>query len=384
MQIKKPTIIIYVSNVIAFLIFNLIKYFLPKVGNQKRTSILLINTGQIGDLMITSILLENDEIFYSARHVCLIIKKQYVDLFKDYNGKVKIIPYNYVSFKWNVVYKYNFLKHLHSYTFAKCYNLTAARGILNDEMALLSGAKETYCLNSNWRYLKKLYGRKMDSMYTAIIGSSQLNEYDKHIEVMKILSKKSNFEIQVGVSKLFDNHSTKVEVNESILKNKFNKFVVIAPCTSESNREWGIRNFQSLVEKIDEVGYLAILLGSKSHDKVLKSVQGGTTNSLVLSGTLQLQQIAYLIQKSSLFVGQDSGLTHIAIRLNIPVIAIIGGGMYGRFFPYKFNNNTKFLYSKMDCFGCEWNCIYKDKLCFTEVTVDDVWNQCRALLNIKT
>ena len=56
-------------------------------------------------------------------------------------------------------------------------------------MAILSGAEETVALNSDWKYLKKMFGKRMDSLYKEIIGKDNINEYEKHFAVLNYLIK---------------------------------------------------------------------------------------------------------------------------------------------------------------------------------------------------
>ena len=87
-----------------------------------------------------------------------------------------------------------------------------------------------------------------------------------------------------------------------------------------------------------------------------------------------------IINNSTLFIGNDSGLTHIAHNLKVSTIALIGGGDFGRFFPYKNNEDTYYFYHKLECFNCHWNCIYSEKLCLTEIGFNDVLNKIYQVL----
>ena len=49
---------------------------------------------------------------------------------------------------------------------------------------------------------------------------------------------------------------------------------------------------------------------------------------------------------------------HIAISLGIPTVTILGGGHFERFMPYGDYEKNEFVYKKMDCFKCNWKCIF--------------------------
>jgi len=54
---NKPTWLTYFNNTIAFLLLSIFRIFLKPKKNGK--NLLLINTGQIGDLIISSVIFQN-------------------------------------------------------------------------------------------------------------------------------------------------------------------------------------------------------------------------------------------------------------------------------------------------------------------------------------
>ncbi|HED38312.1 MAG TPA: hypothetical protein ENI76_08735, partial [Ignavibacteria bacterium] len=72
----KPTWLTYINNTIAFSILLLLKLLLrPSV---KGSNILFINTGQIGDLIISSVVFRNAELIKKIYgKIYLLVKKEY-------------------------------------------------------------------------------------------------------------------------------------------------------------------------------------------------------------------------------------------------------------------------------------------------------------------
>lgn len=374
---KKTTFQIYINNTIAFIIYNFLKLFIKKKKNIKSDSLLFINTGQIGDLMVSSMILDNDNLFEHLK-VYFLIKDNYLELFEDYKGDVNVIGYNYSKYKWSLPYKIKFIKYLHSLNLGKCYNVTSARGILNDEMSLLSGANEVYCLNSNWRYLKKAFGKRMDKEYDGVLCKDKTNEYEKHIELL-------NFILQIKDINIKNRKVFNVSRNPTLLGNeklKESEYFTIAPIPSDMKRSWGINNYKDLCKELSK-SHKVVLLGSKNDKECLDGISDLNQKIINTAGLLKIYEVPAVISKSKLFIGNDSGLTHIALKLDVPMIAIIGGGNYGKFFPFDEKNlNVIYLYNKMDCFGCEWRCIYKERFCLTNVALEDVISSSNKLLNI--
>ena len=67
-----------------------------------------------------------------------------------------------------------------------------------------------------------------------------------------------------------------------------------------------------------------------------------------------MNELIYLIKHSSTTISVETAVLHIAISNNVPTIAIVGGGHWGRFFPWGNKENVHWLNKKMDCFQCNW------------------------------
>lgn len=367
----------YIRNSFAFLYFKVLRLFFIR-KNSDGKSILLINTGNLGDIIVSSLILEYDEQIEGYENIYLLIKKEFSDLLKNYNGNVKIIKWNYRRYKWDLFYRIKFLKYLHSLNLKATLNLTTARGVTCDEIALLSGAHEIICLNSNWKYLRKLFGRKMDSLYDKILHKDVLNEYEKHKKVLEFLTDSNRFQVITNSSKVFNDNAVPAEINLQI---QGQKFVTVSPFTSDPERSYGVNNFRIICNKLSERFYV-ILLGSQNEKKLANEIAEGNEKILNFAGQIPLSKIPGVISASQLYIGNDSGLTHIALKLNVPLIAVIGGGNYGKYFPYEESEKRKFIFNQMDCFGCEWDCIYPERFCITEVKVGTVLEQASEILHL--
>lgn len=366
----------YLKNYYELLIIFLLGRILPEYIPHDN-SILFINTGFIGDLLVSSILCENDFIFSKYEKIIFLIKKEYIDLFLDYKGKIKFYGIDYKRYKYSLIYKYWILKYLSNQRFYKVFNLTAARGILCEEITLLSGAKEKYCLNSNRKYLGQFIGTLIDKKYTQVIANNIFNEYEKHLELLRSLSEETKPDLLFYNKNTFD-YKNKLESPDF---DDSTKYVVIAPFSSERNRDWPKDKFKKLIQKLSKK-IKVVLIGSKSQRCDLINLRAEINNVLVYAGNLQLNEIPSLLSRSELFIGIDSGMTHLALKLGTPLIGIIGGGMFNKFFPINVSLNTVFVYKELDCFNCTWKCIKSEKYCLTDVEVSEIIELANRMLKI--
>ena len=366
------TIFDHIKNYSELVIFFFLKLILP-TSNPNIKSILFINTGEIGDLLVSSLLLENQDIFDNYKKVQFLIKDKYLELLKNYNGKVKIIGYNKKKYKSSLIYKCKLLSKLRNENFGKCVHLTAARGILNEEITHLVGAKEVIALNSFWKYLGNIIGKYFDKQYTRIIGDDVLNEYEKHIKLINFL-RGTEKEIIFNMGRTFEEYG----INYSKFQ-EYNDFIAISPFTSSMNRDWRKKYFMEICYKLSDK-HKVILLGSANQRRELAALCDEVSNVEILAGGLKLNEMPLFLKNAKLYIGLDSGLTHIALKIGIPIIAIIGGGEFGRFFPYKESHKARYLYSQMDCFLCHWECSKSEMFCMTDITPQLLINEVEKVL----
>ena len=380
----KPTWQIYINNSIAFILFSILNLLFRR-NTKKSNKILFINTGQIGDLIVSSVIFTNEKLLTKKYKVSLLIRERYLELYDDYKGDITIIPWNYSKYKYNLFYRRSFLRFLHKQGFDLCVNVTAARGITNDEIALLSGAGNVMCLNNNWKYLTKLFGKRMDSYYDKILSFDTINEPERNKRLLEYILGE-----QVSpFTSIFLSASTKTNAFRKITENKSQtsdrlNIIAIAPFSDELIKNWPIEHYKELVSQIvNEENVIIIALGTILQREKIQSIVAINDRKIInMAGRLSLLESSAVIANADLFIGNDSGLTHIAKALQKNTIGIIGGGGFGFFFPYNSSNREYLFYHQLDCFGCEWRCHLDKSYCLANVSVDAVYKAVQNCLTI--
>jgi ADP-heptose:LPS heptosyltransferase len=88
-----------------------------------------------------------------------------------------------------------------------------------------------------------------------------------------------------------------------------------------------------------------------------------------LRGQTTLEELAHEIAQADLYLGVDTGPAHMALALGKPTVVVLGGGDYGRFFPY---GKARVVTRQMDCFQCHWECRYDRALCLHDIPPGDI------------
>jgi len=88
-----------------------------------------------------------------------------------------------------------------------------------------------------------------------------------------------------------------------------------------------------------------------------------------LRGQTTLEELAHEIAQADLYLGVDTGPAHLALALGKPTVVVLGGGDYGRFFPY---GKARVVTHPMDCFQCHWDCRYDRALCLHDIPPPEI------------
>jgi heptosyltransferase-3 len=103
--------------------------------------------------------------------------------------------------------------------------------------------------------------------------------------------------------------------------------VLVHPGASTANKCWPAEGFAAVCDELQESGaaQLLMLCGPREQDRV-GAVRGRMrTEIAVIQGALQIRELAALLQQVDVFLGNDSGPTHLAAAVGTRVVALFGG-----------------------------------------------------------
>lgn len=155
------------------------------------------------------------------------------------------------------------------------------------------------------------------------------------------------------------------------------RFVAIFPGASIPERRWGAERFRLLAEKLLAAGYPVVVVGGREdREQGDEIVSGGT--GLNLAGQTSLAETAAVLKRSSLLVGGDSGVLHIAVGLGVSTVSLFGPGRMLKWSPRGGCHgviNRELPCSPCTTFGNTPPCPIEAR-CMREITVDEVFHLC--------
>lgn len=159
-------------------------------------------------------------------------------------------------------------------------------------------------------------------------------------------------------------------------------YCVLFPGASVSFKRWPTRKWVRLGRSLRRLGLGLVLAGgpgdTAQNDEIASGL--GPWGVYDLTGLTSLRELAVITADAEVLVSVDTVAVHLAAALTVPNVSIMGGGHWGRFYPYGNTRTNRVAAVTMDCFGCDWDCTKNYPDCVERIPVGVVWQQiCRLL-----
>lgn len=102
------------------------------------------------------------------------------------------------------------------------------------------------------------------------------------------------------------------------------KLVCMQAGAKWKRKQWPSEYFAEVAQTLAREGCVVALLGSMSEVTLNDRIKNGNSAILNLAGRLSLAQVAALLERAEVIIGNDSGLAHLAVAVGTPAITIYG------------------------------------------------------------
>jgi heptosyltransferase II len=125
---------------------------------------------------------------------------------------------------------------------------------------------------------------------------------------------------------------------DSAARQPAKRLLGIQPGTSPTMRwkQWPLERYRQLLERllVEQPEAQMILFGAPNEAEMIRELAAGLgANISIAAGKTTVKQVAALIEKCDLLVCNDSGLMHVAVAVDTPVVAIYGPTDFHRTAP---------------------------------------------------
>jgi predicted lipopolysaccharide heptosyltransferase III len=160
--------------------------------------------------------------------------------------------------------------------------------------------------------------------------------------------------------------------------------VAIHPGARKKTRQWDPQRFGMIARRLTkEHGARIILIGGPGEDELVDEVEREMGSKACIKSTeLSLLQMAALLRRCSLFIGNDTAPGHIAGAVGCATLTLFGPN-----FPHLWRPLSpmgEVLFKNLPCCGCrheEELCIRPGNSCMELITVEEVWEKVSTMLS---
>jgi len=147
-------------------------------------------------------------------------------------------------------------------------------------------------------------------------------------------------------------------------------FALIHPVAAFATKQWSAENFAEIAEVLVQKGLQAVAVGTKKEREVFDKLRQFSQVPIQCYDNLSLPQITNLASRAKIFVGNDSGIAHIAAAVQTPSVVIFGSSNRAHWSPWT-DAPHSIVFEKFDCQPCPGY-------------VCDEFGEPRCILNVKT
>jgi predicted lipopolysaccharide heptosyltransferase III len=161
-------------------------------------------------------------------------------------------------------------------------------------------------------------------------------------------------------------------------------YCVIQPTSKLHTKEWTPGGFAEIAEYLEKrLGYRVILTGGPGEKQKLEQVAAKCRTRPVTLDPLSISELIWVIKQAKLFVGNDSGPTHLAAALNVPTVVLFGSSDSQVWYPWKVTHQL--VQNPFTCNPCPgYRClVYAEPQCILSITAQQVKQAIERLLSAR-
>ncbi len=128
-------------------------------------------------------------------------------------------------------------------------------------------------------------------------------------------------------------------------------FVALHPAAAFATKQWQAKNFARVVDELKRLELPVVVITTESEANIVSEIRANTSNEVQSLTNLSLPEITALLSRARLFVGNDSGIAHMAAAVNAPSVVIFGSSNRAHWSPWT-RSAAEIVFEEMDCQPC--------------------------------
>lgn len=361
-----------------------------KQESHTKKRVLILRKDTLGDYILFYPSLIAYRKAYADAEITLVVTKLFRGLSPLLSNFEHIIWFDAKRFSTSFLYRRRFLLDLKKKGYDIAIQPTFSREPMGDLMMKFTEAFEIIGVDGDTTASTEEEKARNNTIYTKLVQvpesiSEEINK-NKYI-AEAITANMIDLTFPTIPTSIFSSAGAEAILRTYDLPSK--AYVIFFPGSGTTFKIWPSEKFAEVADYFAEKGITPVVCGGKGEQNLVQSIIEKTRHKdtmVNLCGKTDLPTMIHLLKQSQLYCGSDTGIAHLAAAIEVPVICIIGGGHFGRFFPYGNLAKNRIVFDKtMQCKNDNWACSKNIKEgesapCIKNILVEDVEKEIDILI----
>jgi ADP-heptose:LPS heptosyltransferase len=151
------------------------------------------------------------------------------------------------------------------------------------------------------------------------------------------------------------------------------RLALLHPSTAFATKQWAPENYARIAEYFAAMRITRVAVATPAEAETLAKMVESSRVSIFPFDDLTLPQITALAARAEVFIGNDSGIAHIAAAVGTPTVVVFGSSNRDHWRPWTDAPN-EVVFEKFDCQPCPgYRCeVYGEPRCIQSVSTESV------------
>jgi ADP-heptose:LPS heptosyltransferase len=357
---------------------------MPRVARPPHSGrrILIARMDSIGDMILFSACLSAYRDLFRDDHIVLVVRREVYDVVAGCPLVDEAWSLDSDLFRKSFAERWRWCRRIRNGSFDVSINPVFSNHFPEfDCLTWWTGAKQRMAHRCDDRYGRR---RRSWPYYTELAASTPgpKFEIDRNFDLLRHLGYCGPVR---STTHVWTDQRERAESLYGRTNGEERPYAVVVPGARSEEKIWGAENYAMVIQAVcREVPLRWLVCGTEGEEQICKSllddlIAAGITAEN-LAGRTSLAGLKSIIEGATLCLGNDSAPAHIAAAVGTPGVCVLGGGHFGRFYPYPGNPLTVAIFNRLPCYHCDWHCVLHERECLTRISLDSVVNAVLSVL----
>lgn len=132
-------------------------------------------------------------------------------------------------------------------------------------------------------------------------------------------------------------------------------FAIIHPAAAFQTKQWAAGNFGRVADALIEQGLAVVVITTPNEQAIIEELKRNSNSPVTAFTDLTLPEITALLSRARLFVGNDSGIAHMAAAVKTPAVVIFGSSNRAHWRPWVSGvpaSVAEIVFEELECQPC--------------------------------